>query len=48
MANLLKKILSRSSSLDAIPLSRILLLKDLVTHDVDKKSYEEQEINELW
>ena len=41
MTNLLKKFLNRSSSLDVIPLSRILLFKDLVNHDLEKE-YDEK------
>ncbi len=48
MANILRKILNRSFSLDVIPLSKILLFKDLLNQEVERNSFEEQEINELW
>tara|TARA_B100000029_G_scaffold4503_1_gene5151 strand:- start:453 stop:599 length:147 start_codon:yes stop_codon:yes gene_type:complete len=48
MANFLKEIFNRSSSLDVIPLSKILLFKDLVNYQVDQIFDEEEEINELW
>ena len=37
MANLLKKFLNRSGPLDVIPLSRILLFKDLINHEREYK-----------
>ena len=48
MVSLFKKLFYQGSSLDVIPLSRLLLFKDLVNIQPEKKSSEHDEINELW
>ena len=46
MANFIGRILKRRASLDAIPLSKILLFKDLLNREIEQKSFEEQESGE--
>ncbi len=48
MAPLLKKLFQRSSTLEVIPISRLLLFKDLIKIEPENHSLATEEINELW
>ena len=48
MATLFKNFFKRTSTLDVIPISRLLLFKDLVKIKPEQHSYDLEEINELW